>query len=188
MKLYDHELNNYRQLNTVARQGGIVLFGSTFAKNIPVGELIQSFELDCSLYNRSLTDLSVFDAASVLNDCILDLEPKRVLIQLGETDLERGYKSISEIISQYELIVNQIKSRLPKCHITLVSVCDTEECLFPEELNAKISALADRLGCQYADITADRQSEAPEVKAFCMLRGFFRDRITDYDALHMAFA
>lgn len=185
---YNHELTSYHQLNSIARKGGIVLFGSTFAKNIPVGELLQSFELDCSLYNRSLTDLSVFDAASVLNDCVLDLEPRRLLIQLGETDLEHGYKNISEIISQYELIINQIQSRLKKCRITLVSVSDPDGNLYPTELNAKIADLASRMGCQYADISTEKAAEAPEVKAFCQLKSFFRERISDYDALHFAFA
>lgn len=188
MKLYEHELNDYRELNTIARKGGVVLFGSSFAKNIPTSELVQSFELDCSLYNRSITDLSVFDAGSVLEDCVFNLEPNHILIQLGETDLERGYKSISEIISQYELIITQIRSRLKKCHITLVSVCDPDASLFPSELNAQISSLAARTGCRYADISSSQTASSSEIRVFCMLKRFFRDRITDYDAMHTLFA
>ena len=88
MKLFENELENYRMLNKVARKGGAVLFGSTFARNIPLGELKQDFEFDCDLYNRSLTDLSVFDVGGVLEDCVIGLEPRKVLIQLGETDLD----------------------------------------------------------------------------------------------------
>lgn len=188
MKLFENELENYRQLNKIARKGGVVLFGSTFAKNIPLGELKQDFEFDCDLYNRSLTDLSVFDVGGVLADCVIDLEPSKVLIQLGETDLERGFKSLSEIVAQYEMMISQIKTRIKHCHITIVSVCNTDGNLFPAELNAQLEALAKRMGCQYADISAAPATEAPGVKAFCLLKYFFRDRITDYDALHMAFA
>lgn len=188
MKLYENELKTYRQLNQVAKQGGVVLLGSTFAKNIPVTELKQDFELDCNLYNRSLTDLSVFDAGDVLKDCVLDLAPDKVLLQLGETDLERGYKSIPEIVAQYENIIGAIRKQNKKCHITIVSICETEPALFPAELNTKLQELAKRTGCQYADISAALSNDAPQVKAFCLLNRFLRDRITDYGALHMLFA
>ena len=39
MKLFENELENYRMLNKVARKGGAVLFGSTFARSIPLGAL-----------------------------------------------------------------------------------------------------------------------------------------------------
>ncbi len=188
MKLFENELETYRQLNRVARKGGVVLFGSTFAQHIPLGELKQDFEFDCDLYNRSLTDLSVFDVGSVLRDCVVDLEPSKVLIQLGETDLERGFKSISEIVDQYEMILSQIQARVRDCKITIVSVCNADGNLFPAELNARLEDLARRTGCQYADICAAPATEAPGVKAFCLLKCFFRDRISDYDALHMAIA
>ncbi|MDO4355042.1 MAG: hypothetical protein Q4E13_00860 [Clostridia bacterium] len=188
MKLFENELNNYRQLNKVARKGGVVLFGSTFSKNIPLGELKQDYEFDCDLYNRSLADLSVFDVGSVLKDCVTDLEPSKVLIQLGETDLERGFKSVSEIVAQYEMIISQIQSRVKDCRITIVSVCNTDGTLFPAELNTRLEDLAKRTGCQYADISSAPATEAPSVKAFCLLKYFFRDRISDYDALHMIFA
>lgn len=188
MELYANELKNYRQLNEVARANGVVLFGSTFAKNIPVSELKQDFELDCNIYNRSLTDLSVFDAASVLDDCVINLAPEKVLIQLGETDLESGFKSISEIVAQYELIISHIHSRLKKCEITLISVCDPDASLYPEELNAQLKVLAEKNGCQYADIYPVLANEAPAVKAFYLLKRFFRGRLSEYDALNMRFA
>lgn len=188
MKLFENELENYRMLNKVARKGGAVLFGSTFARNIPLGELKQDFEFDCDLYNRSLTDLSVFDVGGVLEDCVIDLEPRKVLIQLGETDLERGFHTIDEIVAQYELILSRIQSRIPDCAITVVSVGNADGSLFPGELNAHLEALARRMKCSYADISSALTNDAPGVKAFCLLKRFFRDRITDYDALHMAIA
>ena len=188
MELYANELKKYRQLNQVARPNGVVLFGSTFAENIPVNELKQDFELDCNLYNRSLADLSVFDAAAVLDECVINLMPDKVLIQLGETDLEHGFRSITEIIAQYEMIIHQIRARLKGCSITLVSVCDPERSLYPDELNVQLKALAEQTGCQYADISPSLSNDAPSVKAFSLLKRFFRGRLTDYDALNMRFA
>lgn len=187
MSLYENELKKYRQLNKVAQGDGVVLFGSSFAKEIPVGELKQGFEIDCNIYNRSLTDLSVFDAADVLKDCVTDLSPSKVLLQLGETDLERGFKSITEIVKQYELLIRQIKARIKGCRIVIVSVCDTERTLFPAELNAKLEELAKSLGCEYADVSSALDNDAPSVKIFGLLKRFIRGRITSYDALHMQY-
>lgn len=187
MKLYENECRYYRNLNKVAKYNGVVLFGSSFAKQIPVSELRQDFELNYNIYNRSITDLSVFDAASVLNDCVLDLYPDKVLIQLGETDLEQGFRTIDEITAQYELIVNQIRSRQKGCQITIVSVCDEGNGLYPEQLNKKLEQLAGRLGCAFADISAALSSESPDVKAFSLLKRFFRDRNND-EMLHLVFA
>ena len=60
-KMYEREAEEYCRLNDFAVRNGIVLFGSTFAKEIPVGELRQAFNLDCNIYNRSFADVSVFD-------------------------------------------------------------------------------------------------------------------------------
>ena len=111
MVAYERELKNFRQLNKIAKRHGVVLFGSSFAKEIPVCELRQTFDLDCAIYNRSITDLSVFDAKDLLEDCVDTLKPTRILLQLGETDLERGYKTIPEIISAYESIVTTLKEK-----------------------------------------------------------------------------
>lgn len=188
MSLYENELKKYRQLNTVAQENGVVLFGSTFAKNIPVGELKQGFGLDCNIYNRSLTDLSVFDAAGAIEDCIVSLSPDKVLLQLGETDLERGFKSVSEIVGQYERLICQIKSQVKGCNIVLISVCDEDGDLFPEELNARIKEVAEKTGCAYADISQAMANDAPNVKAFCLLKRFIRSQLTGYEALNMKFA
>lgn len=187
MTMYEHELNNYRYLNTFAKQGGVVLFGSTFAKNIPVGELVQSLELSCSLYNRSLPALSVFDASAVLQDCVYALKPERLLLQLGETDLAAGYK-ISDIIARYETLLASLRMHLRECRITLISVCDAAHADAAAALNEKIKELAAHTASRYVDISDNLLQDASEAKAFCMLKSCFYSRMTDYDALHFAFA
>ena len=84
MTVYEREVKNFRELNQVAKQHGVVLFGSTFAKGIPVCELRQAFDLDCDIYNRSFSDLSVFDAKNVLADCVNALHPSKILLQLAK--------------------------------------------------------------------------------------------------------
>lgn len=184
MKLYENEINVYKKLNEIAEHQGIVIFGSSFAKSIPVGELKQSFGLDYHIYNRSFTDLSIFDAKNVIDDCVLKIMPEKLLIQLGETDLERGYKTITEIITEYESLINIIREK-SDCNIVLVSLDNGISDIHPDEFNNQLEKFAKRLKCQFADISSALSSDAPYIKAFSLMKRFMRDRITSCDAMTM---
>lgn len=188
MKSYENECRHYHKLNEIVRYNGAVLFGSTFAKNIPVSELKQSFELDCNIYNRSIPGLSVFDAASVIKDCVLDLYPDKVLIQLGETDLEQGNASMDEIIAEYENVLIQMKKSMNSSQIVIISVCEENEALPSREFNKKLEKMAARNKCRFADISAAEESDTPDVKAFSLLQHFLWDHISDGNVLSMIFA
>lgn len=181
MNIYEREEKNYRRLNSVARPNGVLLFGSSFAKDIPVGELRQDFDLSCDVYNRSYTDLSVFDAPELLGSCMTDLAPRKVLLGLGETDLERGFKTVPEIISAYEKLIENIRSYSKRCRIVLISVPD--EIGNAGEFNKALEALASRSKCVYADLSSAYRSELPTVKAFSMLRFFILDRVSLSDVM-----
>lgn len=185
MNIYEREMEHFHKLNKIARKQGVVLFGSSFAKDIPVCELKQAFELDCDIYNRSLTDLSVFDAEPLLDECVNSLEPKKVLLQLGETDLERGYHTIPEIIKAYEKIILKLRSIDKHCEIVIVSVCENGAGIYPSELNKQLEGLAGKLKCKYADISSAASNDSPDVKAFSLLKFFMLDRISFYDAVAM---
>lgn len=185
MKNYEHETAYFRKLNKIAKKNGVVLFGSGFAKAIPVCELKQAFELDCDIYNRSLDELTVFGAADLLNDCVLDLSPKKVLLQLGETDLEKGIHSIPEIISCYEELIAKINSYDKHCKIVVVSVCDNGGQVYPDEMNRQLEKMAEKMNCEFADISPAFSTDSPSVKAFSLLKRFIREGLSFCDTLTM---
>ena len=182
MTVYERELKNYKKLNSIARQDSVVMFGSTFAKDMPLGELKQNFEFDVNLYNRSFSDLSIFDAAELAKEVIKPINPSKVLIQLGETDLERGYKTIDEMCEAMEKLIAEIKSWDKHMEVVLVSIVDEEGILHPEELNRRIEKIAKANKCKYADITAARTNEFPDAKAFSLLRSFMKNGMSFADA------
>lgn len=183
MTLYERELTNYQILNQRVSANGVVILGSSFAKEIPVNELKQSVGIDSDIYNRSITDLSVFDGKYVLEDCVYDLNPKRVLLNLGETDLECGFRTIDEIVEAYRTLIDDIKVTSKHCEVIVVSVCSNRENIHPEELNKRLQALAKEKKCRYADITAAFATEAPRIKAFDLLKSFLRDRMSITDIM-----
>ncbi len=183
MNIYNRERENYKKLNSVANSNGVVLIGSSFAKEIPVCELRQTFQLNCDVYNRSYTDLSVFDAKDLVSECINELKPQRVLLNLGETDLERGFRSVPEIVTAYESLLLDLKKQYKNCRFVIVSICDSEYTSHPGELNRQLEALAKRHKCQYADITSAKKSTHPSITAFDMLRLFMLDKVSLGDVL-----
>ena len=184
-KMYEREAEEYCRLNDFAVRNGIVLFGSTFAKDIPVGELRQAFDLDCNIYNRSFADVSVFDAEELLIKCAESLAPSKILLQLGETDLERGYRSVPEIISAYDSLVKNIKKRNRYTDIVIVSVCENSNDIQPLEFNSQLEDMAKKNKCKFADISSSSSDRMPVVKAFSMLKRFMRNGITFCEAMNM---
>ena len=110
-----------------------------------------------------------------------DLAPRKVLLGLGETDLERGFKTVPEIISAYEQLIENIRSYSKRCRIVLISVPD--ETGNAGEFNKALEALASRSKCVYADLSSAYKSELPTVKAFSMLRFFILDRVSLSDVM-----
>lgn len=184
-KIYEREAEEYCRLNELAVRNGVVLFGSTFAKEIPVGELRQAFDLDFNIYNRSFTDVSVFDAEPLLMECVESLAPSKILLQLGETDLERGYKSVPEIIAAYDSLVKSIKKRNRFTDIVIVSVCENSNGIQPSEFNSQLEKMAKKNKCKFADISNASSDRMPSVKAFSMLKRFMRNGITFCEAMNM---
>ncbi len=186
MNIYEREIKEYTELNHVCKNGSVVVFGSSFAKNIPVSELAVSYDMDICIYNRSITDLSVFDTADMLETCIFDIQPSKILIQLGETDLARGFKVIPEIITAYKNVIAKIKENTPGCEIVILSACSAEMEIYPEQLNKALSVMSKDLDCKFADITPSVKHNLPYIRAFEMLKPYIRNRkISFFDAMNM---
>ena len=184
MKNYKDELNYYTSVNKMMQKGGVVLFGSTFAKNISVAELCKAFDVDCNVYNRSFNDLSVFDAQELVSGAVMSLQPKKIILQLGETDVERNEKSDDEVISAYEKLISNIKKADKKVKIIVASLSsDENEC---DKFNKALESLAEKCRCQYVDISKAKTSDMPSVKAFSMLRCFIPDQVSFFDAMNFA--
>ncbi len=183
LSIYENEISAYNTLNKYAQPGGTVLFGSTFIKEIPAAELSQSLSFRTPVYNRGITDLSVFDAGYILGSCVFDLMPDRMLMQLGETDLLRGYRSLQDIIYAYDSVIHTARTLDKHCSIVLVSVCcDTPHPLC-SELNSRIRLLAKSNKCRYADISLCKAHMFPAIKAFSALRFFIQEPSAPEDVL-----
>ena len=172
------EINYYKSLNKITHQNSAVLFGSTFAKEIPVSELRQNFGIVSHIYNRSLTDLSVFEASDIAKDIINEINPSKILIQLGETDLASGKVSSDEVISEISNIINTARNSNRKMKIILISINNLLDKNLQTEFNRKLEVLANNSKCVYADIGNENKEDTLHINVFKSLSYFFTDDIT----------
>lgn len=183
MNIHKNEFKRFETLNGLANMGGTVIIGSTFANAIPANELKQTYNIDCDVYNRSIVDLTIFEASELIEKTMKQLKPSRILLNLGETDLELGFSSVKEIVECYEKIINMIHNANKHCKIVIVSVCDNEYNIQPNVLNRDIEALSRKYKCQYADITSASGKKFPALEAFRALKYFMTGSMTFADAV-----
>lgn len=179
MCINNSEVANYKNLNQYAKKNSVVVLGSSFMHDIPMAELRQSFGILSDVYNRSLTDLTIAEALDITNNIMNEMAPKRILLQLGEVELQEENPNLEDMILGMKAIVETIKNNNKHCKIVLVSVTTTNniKCDF---YNRKLEELAGILKCQYADITCGhKKSDSQEISAFMKLKYFLTDDISD---------
>lgn len=175
-------ISEYRALNRLAEPGGIVLFGSTSASQIPLNELTQDYNIDVPIYNRSVENLTIENAEHYISSCIAPLQPKTILLHFGEEELESGNKTVEEMIESYRWFLYQLHTTLPKSHLILVSV--NEQNAEAIRYNHALKALAREHGCEYTDGPSGNLDGAYALRFFQTLRAFLFDRtMTLADAL-----
>lgn len=139
----EREIQEYKRLNSIASKGGIVIFGANTDREIPVGELKESFNLDYSAYNRSFTDLTLDNAIELYDSCVLPLKPDTVMVHIGESKEYSDDVSVFE--QKYITLIKHIKAVDKDVRIVIVSVKD-------EETNRHLKNIADSVHVEFQDI------------------------------------
>lgn len=172
-----HQEQVFMEMNNVSPKGGVVFFGSNHFADLHVGELAQSFNIGEAVCNRSVADISIDTAASMLDVCVLDLKPRKVFVNLGDADLETAGLNIDEFIAKYEWMLYTIHTRT-KAEIYVVSLLSST----PEarKINARLKALASENGCDYIDITSALNADRADLRIFGMLKSHMRCHPIDF--------
>lgn len=162
------KVNLYNTINEMALKNEIVIFGSTFAANFPVYELQQNYVMSNAIYNRSIQNLTVKEALSVVSSCVTDIKPGKVFLSFGENE-----DILTEFIENYKKLIFKIKEKCHAVQIYLLSINDRFE--NKKDFNAKIKELAERSGVKYLKIDyCDKDDICEYKKIFKRLSCFFR--------------
>lgn len=161
------KLRKYRELNAMAVKGQTVCAGSSLMENFPINEMLMDLGSTKRVYNRGMSAYTIDRYAQVL-DIVLDLEPSRLIINIGSNDLSLPGDTIENMIEKYRALLLRIRQALPRCAIVMLAFypCREEASGYPDDgriprtmanvnlANRRVSELAQELGCTYLDCNA----------------------------------
>lgn len=134
----------YAFLNKMAKGNGIVLLGSTSLEEQPVNELLQRFDVQKNIYNRSVSGLTIAGAEGCLEQCVYELSPSKLIVNLGEEDVKYS-DDVEQMIEQYRWLLYKIHVALPNCQLILTTVYG--EGVVCDSFNDELEKLAAEVGC-----------------------------------------
>lgn len=176
-------MTQYRELNSITEAGGVVLFGSNTFASLPLGELTQAFRITEPIYNRSVKDLRISQIESYLKVCLYDLNPRKVFVNLGDTDILDDNINIDDFISKYEWLLYMIHTKTQAAIYIVSIVSDTSAA---QEINRRLKKMASQTGCKYVDAVSALESKRPTLRLFELLKVHMRNHPINFaDAMEV---
>lgn len=175
--MFENEIKKYQTLNELAEPNGIVIFGGTSDKEIPLCELKQAFDLKTNLYNRSMEQLSINTALSFYDSCIKSLASDSILLHIGEADFDYFKENFADFDQKYRELIKHIRITNKKCNIAIISFKNPDDNPAVSELNKHLKYIAESEHCEYGDISAKRvwnPKQTKDVISFVYSTGFVR--------------
>ena len=120
--MFEFDTKKYTALNEFAEQNGIVIFGGSEDREIPLCELKQAFALESRLYNRSVSGLSITDAIRTYDACVAPLDPEIVLLHIGDADRLLFQENSAVFDQKYCELIAHIRSLNKNCRIAVISL------------------------------------------------------------------
>lgn len=153
MKTIEDEIRKYASLNGLLKKDGTVLFGGTDDKNISIGDLKESFDLEDTVYNRSFNDLTIADAKEIYEKAVATLEPKSLLIHIGDADVERVQNDPDGFDRDFLEFLTAANNG-GKTRVTVISVKNPGNLTVLADINRHLENIADSYKCQFIDLSA----------------------------------
>lgn len=180
----EERAKNYRILNKTAQKGQILFTGSSLMEQFPVAEIARNHGIEKIIYNRGIGGYTTDDFLAEIDTVLFDLAPSKLFINIGTNDISKreGVPDWNaHLLSNYELILKQIKERLPECRVHMMAYYPVNPTVATEDymkailktrtnenihkVNRQIAALAEKYGFQYIDANDGLYDEKGELKA-----------------------
>ena len=169
----EQEIKNYKSLNNLAEQNGIVIFGGAEDVSIPLCELRQAFGIKENCYNRSFENLTISEACTLYAECIAELSPETILLHIADTESFKS--SADKFTDDYRKLISQIRKNNKKCRIGIVSAKNYDNNSEIAELNKQLKYIADSEKCEFCDISEKKvwnPQQTKDVVSFVYNIGF----------------
>lgn len=111
----------YKILNRFAKKNQILFVGSSLMEFFPINEMQQSLGSKLIIYNRGISGFVTSELLASMDECIFDLEPSKIFINIGTNDLNTPDYREENLIKNYDEILTQIKDKLPSCDVYVMA-------------------------------------------------------------------
>lgn len=139
MERHKEELKrSYHIMNEYAKKNEVLLVGSSLMEHFPLNELAQSLGMYTVMYNRGIGGYKVNDLWNAREECIFELHPRKIFINIGTNDIGDHSYVQDKLIVEYRNLLNEIKTRLPDARIYVMAyypVNAKDDFGFPEEIH-----------------------------------------------------
>ena len=117
----NNKLKTYKMLNHYAKKGQILFVGSSLMEWFPINEMQLTLEKELIIYNRGIAGYVLLELLATMNECIFDLEPSKIFINIGTNDMNSPDYKKDEIIKNYDKVLTKISERLPSCKVYVMA-------------------------------------------------------------------
>ncbi|MHA6529843.1 GDSL-type esterase/lipase family protein [Paenibacillus sp. BAC0078] len=185
-------IKKYKMRNQYIKKGQVLFVGSSLMEHFPIDEMQSVVGLDRVIYNRGIGGITTNELLTIMDECIFDLEPSKIFINIGSNDigggLEDGKKEI--LLENYNEILSQIKKQLPKCEVYVMAYYpvnskgdfglepESQKNMFASRNNANIrmvneevKALAMKLGLNFINANEGLTDDEGNLKAEFTVEG-----------------
>ena len=155
-------------LNSMAQKGQIEFTGSSLMQQFPIGEMTMTADQPVKIYNRAVKGYKTQDLIENIGPLVLDIEPSKILINIGTNDLADERITDDQLIANYEAIIDAVHDRLPKTKVYMMAYYLVNEdggsgqSPYPhffdlrnneaiDATNGELSVLAEEWGREWAD-------------------------------------
>ena len=184
------KVTTYAHLNRIAQKGQILLAGSSLCEFFPVAEIARHFSFDKPIYNRGIGGFTSDELLEAIDECILQLEPRTMFINIGTNDLSREAAPYANLLANYREIIRSTQERVPGVKIYMMNyypVNLTHDFGFDPEAKARmfgirtnaaiagasehVKQLAQEMGCEYIDVNEGLTDENGDLRAEFAIEG-----------------
>ncbi len=179
-------IRQYREENKTALPGQIVMAGSSLMQQFPINRLLAQQGKDIVVYNRGIGGMTTAQYMDVLDLCILDLQPRRLFINIGTNDFNGPEATLDAVMERYDGILSRVKAALPEVELYLIAYYpvnpDAAEDFMKEILkfrtnelliraNGRVAELAKKYRGNYIDLNAPLKDGEGRLKAEYTVEG-----------------
>lgn len=181
------KVERFRHLNKFIKKGQIVFAGSSLMEQFPIYEFLQDFDLPYTIYNRGVGGFTTTEMMPVLKECVYDLAPKYLFLNIGTNDLNGPDYSQDALMERYDAILNAIEANVPGVQIFLLAYYPVNpeaadnpwmKQVFQHRTNERIraasegvKALAEKHNARFLDLNAGITDENGNLKAEYTIEG-----------------